>query len=38
MQQIERINLLNALNIDHYSLIPKSENEFKKECATLDAA
>ena len=34
----EKINLLNALGIDPLSLVPKTENEFKKECGSLDAA
>ena len=38
MSEVEKTNLLNALNIDSYSLIPKTENEFKKESSSLEAA
>ena len=31
MPEIERRNLLNALNIDSQSLIPRTENDFRKE-------
>ena len=38
MSSYERNNLLNALNIDSQSLMPKSEQEFKRECDTLETA
>lgn len=38
LSQAERDNLLNALNIDPASLIPRTEAEVRKDCPTEDAA
>lgn len=38
MPETEKSVLLNALNIDIQSLIPRTEAEFRKECQSVEIA